>query len=177
MKHVIYRTEYYHPNEIFCYREEEYDAYFNTFPDDKEALDKAAQPPIGCRLLLPKLVLSRLTKEQWETLIAKKPDYQLRYASLFDTDERYAIYAIYERIFKDEDWPKLYYIACVSFGENKEVTLDMCVIPEDYDTGDNHYTFWEEDTSKEEETIKIVNAIRILSSVDPQKGQRSLCIL
>lgn len=74
MKHVIYHTDYYdHAGNIL--RDEEYDANFNTFPDDKEALDRAAQPPIGCRLLLPKLVPSRLSKEQWEALIAKQPDY------------------------------------------------------------------------------------------------------
>lgn len=123
MKHVIYHTDYYdHAGNIL--RDEEYDANFNTFPDDKKALDRAAQPPIGCRLLLPKLVPSRLSKEQWEALIAKQPDYQLKYASLFDTDEGYAIYAIYERIFEDDELPELY-MACVSFGENDDVTFNL----------------------------------------------------
>ena len=141
MKHVIYHTDYYdHAGNIL--RAEEYDANFNTFPDDKEALDRAAQPPIGCRLLLPKLVPSRLSKEQWEALIAKQPDYQLKYASLFDTDEGYAIYAIYERIFED-DYPPEPYLVEVSFEGGNDLRLELCVAPTDYDLGDVHITKWE----------------------------------
>lgn len=170
MKHVIYHTDYYdHAGNIL--RDEEYDANFNTFPDDKEALDRAAQPPIGCRLLLPKLVPSRLSKEQWEALIAKQPNYQLRYASLYDTDDGYAIYAIYERFFESDELPELY-MACVSFGENDNVTLDMCVVPMDYDLGNEHVTKWDEVEAKEGETVKTENCIRIVSCEDPRKDKQ-----
>ena len=95
MKRVIYHTEYFDNNGQFL-REEEQDAYFNTLPQDSSQLE--IEPPIGCRLLLPKLVPSRLTKEQWEHLCAKKPDYELKYASLCDGENgEYSIYAIFEK--------------------------------------------------------------------------------
>ena len=47
MKHFICHTDYYdYAGNIL--RDEEYDAYFKTFPDDKVTLDRAAQPPVGC---------------------------------------------------------------------------------------------------------------------------------
>lgn len=169
MKHVIYHTDYYdHAGNIL--RDEEYDAYFNTLPDD-DSEDTEKLPPIGYRLLQPKLVPSRLSNEQWESLIAKQPDYQLRYASLFDTDEGYAIYAIYERIIEDDELPELY-MACVSFGENDDVTLDMCVVPMDYDLGNEHVTKWDEVEAKEGETVKTENCIRIISCADPDKDKQ-----
>lgn len=142
MKHVIYRTEYFdHSGKVL--RTEEYDAFFNTFPDDTEALDIAAQPPIGCRLLLPKLVAGKLTEEDWLAFAAKKPGYQLKYASRYDLNaDQYAIYAIYEKLFED-DGPFEPYLVRVLIGGSKDLTLDMCVEPLDYDLGDIHITRWE----------------------------------
>lgn len=169
MKHVIYHTDYYdHAGSIL--RDEECDAYFNTLPDDDSA-DTEKRAPIGCRLLEPKFVPSRLTKEQWESLMAKQPDYQLRYASLFDTDEGYAIYAIYERVYEDDELQEMY-MACMSFGKNDDVTLDMCVVPLDYELGDEHVTQWDEVEEKEGETVKTENSIRIVSCADPEKDRQ-----
>ena len=134
MKHVIYHTEYYDRNEMFCLREEECDAYFNTIPEDSSALQETI-PPIGCRLLLPKLVPSRLTKEQWEHLRIKKPDYELKYASLCDGENgEYSIYAIYEKWLGDEKDGEISEVfpVCVSFGENEDVALFLHAIPIDY---------------------------------------------
>ena len=95
MKRVIYHTEYYDNNGQFL-REEEQDAYFNTLPQDSSQLE--IEPPIGCRLLQPKLVPSKLSKEQWEYLKAKKTDSELKYASLCEEGNGgYSIYAIYEQ--------------------------------------------------------------------------------
>lgn len=141
MKHVIYYTEYYdHLGNLL--RKEENDAYFNTFPDDKEALDIAAQPPVGCRLLLPKLLSGKLSEGDWRAFAAKKPDYQLKYASQYDVDDGFAIYAIYEQLLDDEEFPEPYMVH-VSFGAGNELTLDLCVAPLDYDLGDIHITRWE----------------------------------
>ena len=169
MKHVIYHTDYYdHAGNIL--RDEECDAYFNTLPDDDSA-DTEKRAPIGCRLLEPKFVPSRLTKEQWESLMVKQSDYQLRYASLFDTDEGYAIYAIYERVYEDDELQEMY-MACMSFGKNDDVTLDMCVVPLDYELGDEHVTQWDEVEEKEGETVKTENSISIVSSADPKKDKQ-----
>ncbi|MBR2166856.1 MAG: hypothetical protein IJ920_00740 [Paludibacteraceae bacterium] len=169
MKHVIYHTDYYdHAGNIL--RDEECDAYFNTLPDDdSESMEKF--PPNGCRLLELKIVPDRLTKEQWESLMAKQPDYQLRYASLFDTDEGYAIYAIYERLCEDDELQKMY-MGCIAFGQNDDVTLDMCVVPLDYELGDEHVTQWDEVEEKEGETVKTENSIRIVSCADPEKDRQ-----
>ncbi len=170
MKHVIYHTEYYNRNEMFCQREEECDAYFNTLPEDDSA-NTERRAPIGCRLLQPKLLESQLTKEQWETLAAKKPDYQLRYASMYDVDEnQYAIYAIYERVFETDNEPEEY-SACVSFGENDEVTLDLCVVPQDHESLDEHMTYWEEVTPQDGEIVKTGNGISIVSSTKPDRDK------
>ena len=102
MKHVIYYTEFYSNNGTSL-RAEESDAYFNTIQGDYSDFREKV-PPIGCRLLQPKLVPSRLTKEQWEHLCAKKPDYELKYASLCDGENgEYSIYAIFEKWLGDED--------------------------------------------------------------------------
>lgn len=140
MKHVIYSIEFYSGNGTFL-REEEIDAYFNTIPEDSSGSQEKV-PPIGCRLLQPKLVPSRLTKEQWEHLCAKKPDYILRYASLYDVDEnQYAIYAIYERMIEGES--EEVYSLNVSIGKDNEVCLFLLVQPVDYDLGDCHLTRWD----------------------------------
>ena len=165
MKHVIYHTDYYDQAGNIL-REEEYDAYFRTLPEEGST-DIAKCPPVGCRLLQPKLVPSRLTKEQWEILKAKQPDYQVRYASLFDTDDGYAIYAIYERVFEDVDFQEEY-MACVSFGENEELTLGMCVVPEDYDLGFEHVTRWDEVAPRDGDIVNTEKGIRIVSSSDPK---------
>ena len=141
MRHIIYRTEYYNrAGELL--RDEESDAYFNTMEGDP-TLEFEAQPPVGCRLLQPKLVQSRINKEQWEILKARKSDYELKYASLYDVDEdQYAIYAIYERIFKEEESDESYSLG-VTMGSNDEVCLHLDVIPIDYDLGDCHTTRWD----------------------------------
>jgi hypothetical protein len=92
-------------------------------------------------LLQPKLVPSRLTKEQWEHLFAKKPDYELKYASLCDGENgEYSIYAIFEKWLGDDDDGEISEVfpVCVSFGENEDLTLDMHVIPIDYALDDQH---------------------------------------
>ena len=140
MKHVIYRTEYYSHAGVLL-REEESDAYFNTIENDP-TIEFEAKPPIGCRLLQPKLVPSRISKEQWAVLSTKKPDYQLKYASLYDIDnEQYAIYAIYERYFEEESSEA--YSLCVTIGSKREVSLYLTVIPVDYDLVDFHTTKWD----------------------------------
>ena len=141
MRHVIYRTEYFNrAGELL--RDEESDAYFNTMEGDP-TLEFEAQPPVGCRLLQPKIVQSRINKEQWEILKSKKSDYELKYASLYDVDEnQYAIYAIYERIFKDEESEDVYSLS-VTMGRNDEVCLHLDVLPIDYDLGDCHITRWD----------------------------------
>ena len=141
MKHVIYHTDYYdYAGNIL--RDEEYDAYFKTFHDDKVTLDRAAQPPVGCRLILPRIISRRLSKEQWNSLIAKQPDYQLQYASLFDTYEGYAIYAIYEQDFDDDFTLEPYWVE-VSIGGGNDLKLELCVTPFDYVLGSMHITRWE----------------------------------
>ena len=141
MRHVIYRTEYFNRAGEFL-RDEESDAYFNTMEGDP-TLEFEAKPPIGCRLLQPKLVPNRLSKEQWKVLRSEKSDYELKYASLYDVDEnQYAIYAISERVFKDEESNEVY-ILSVSMGSNDEVCLHLLVLPIDYDLGDNHITRWD----------------------------------
>ena len=141
MKHVIYRTEYFNrAGELL--RDEESDAYFNTIEKDP-TINFEAKPPIGCRLLQPKLVPSRLSKEQWEVLQSKMPDYKLKYASMYDVDEnQYAIHAIYERVFENEESNEVYTLS-VSMGSNNEVCLHLLVLPVDYDLGDSHITRWD----------------------------------
>ena len=141
MRHVIYRTEYYNSaGELLD--DEESDAWFGTMKGDP-TVEFEAEPPIGCRLLLPKLLSSRLSKEQWEILQSKKADHKLKFASLYDVNEnQYAIYAIYERVFEEEESDEEYSL-CVSFGSNDEVCLRLFVIPIDYDLGDIHTTRWD----------------------------------
>lgn len=141
MRHVIYRTEYFNrAGELL--RDEESDAYFNTMDGDP-TLEFEAQPPVGCRLLQPKLVPSRISAEQWEILKSKKSDYELKFASLYDVDEnQYAIYAIYERVYEDIDSNEVYTL-CVSMESNDEVSLHLFVLPIDYDLGDCHTTRWD----------------------------------
>lgn len=165
MKHVIYRTEHYSRGGAFL-GEEEYDAYFQTLDNDI-MMDIAVQPPVGCRLLLPKLVPSRISEKQWEKLCSKKPGYQLRYASLYDEDQlRYAIYAIYERMVEDDDYLEPY-MAHVSIGETGDVTLDMCVVPTDYDLHDIHITKWDAVDSFGETGGSASRGISISAAKDP----------
>ena len=141
MRHVIYRTEYFNRAGVLV-RAEESDAYFNTMEGDP-TLEFETQPPIGCRLLQPKLVPSRISAEQWEVLKSKKTDYELKFASLYDVNkDQYAIYAIYERIFKEEESEEVYSLS-VSMGNNDEVCLHLLVLPVDYDLGDCHTTRWD----------------------------------
>jgi hypothetical protein len=96
MRRVIYRTEYFEQGGKFL-REEEYDAYFHTIPQ-KGIVDAEQKSLNGCKLLHPKHVPSRLTKEQWDVLLSKKPGCQLLYASLYDvSDTQYAIFSMYEQ--------------------------------------------------------------------------------
>lgn len=174
MKHVIYHTEYYNRNEMFCLREEECDAYFNTIPEDSSALQETI-PPIGCRLLLPKLVPSRLTKEQWEHLRIKKPDYELKYASLCDGENgEYSIYAIYEKWLGDEKDGEISEVlpVCISFGENDDVTLDMHVIPIDYTLIDKHITRWDEALFEGTNISRAGNYITIIASPGTKEDKK-----
>lgn len=96
MRRVIYLTEYFEQGGQFL-RKEEYDAYFHTIPEDESA-NTDAETFKGCKLLHPKHVPSRLTQEQWDVLLSKKPGCQLLYASLFDvSDTQYAIFSMYEQ--------------------------------------------------------------------------------
>lgn len=166
MKHVIYRTEYYKRNEIFCFKEEESDAYFNTIDDD-DADKTEVQPPIGCRLLLPILLKGKLSQEQLDILTDKKPGYNLRYASIYDVGEnQYAIYTVYERIFKGEEYKGEGYWAHVSFGEHDDVVIDMYVIPTDYSLTSKHVTLWNAVNS-----IKAENGISIFASDNPDQDK------
>jgi len=162
MKHVIYRTEYYSNTGAFL-RDEENDAYFNTIENDP-TIEFEVKPPIGCRLLQPKLVPSRISKEQWAVLSTKKPDYQLKYASLYDVDkDRYAIYAIYERFFEEEESNEVYSL-CVSIGSKKELTLYLFVIPVDYDLGDRHTTKWDAVNFDGTTPVKTEDCVHITSN-------------
>jgi len=72
------------------------------------------------------------------------------------------------------DLPEMY-IAGVLFGDNNELTLDMCVIKEEYDVTDEHIVRWDEVEVKEEGTFKTENYIRIVSCADP-KIDRQVCV-
>ena len=173
MKHVIYSTEFYSGNGTFL-REEENDAYFNTLPEDSSGSQEKV-PPIGCRLLQPKLVPSRLTREQWEHLCAKKPDYELKYASLCEEGNGgYSIYAIYEQWLgyeKDGEISSVYPVA-VSFGDKEEVMLEMHVIPMDYIAGEEHITRWDEALFEGTDISRTENYIKIISSPDPAQDKQ-----
>lgn len=96
MRRVIYRTECFEQGGKFL-REEEYDAHFHTVPKDEPA-NTEAETFKGCKLLHPKHVPSRLTQEQWDVLLSKKPGGQLLCASLYDvSDTQYAIFSMYEQ--------------------------------------------------------------------------------
>ncbi len=96
MRRVIYLTEYFDLGGQFL-RQEEYDAHFHTIPEDESAKTDSKTFK-GCKLLHPKHVPSRLTQEQWDVLLSKKPDCQLLYASLFDvSDSQYAVFSMYEQ--------------------------------------------------------------------------------
>ena len=173
MKHVIYHTAYFDSNGQFL-REEEQDAYFNTLPQDELELPDDF-PPVGCRLLQPKLVPSRLSKAQWEYLKAKKPDYELKYASLVDGENgNYSLYAIYEKWLgyeKNGEISSVYPIA-VSFGDKEEVTLEMHVIPFDYQLDDEHITRWDEALFEGTDISRTENYIKIISSPDPAQDKQ-----
>ena len=173
MKHVIYNTAYFDSNGQFL-REEEQDAYFNTLPQDELELPDDF-PPVGCRLLQPKLVPSRLSKAQWEYLKAKKPDCELKYASLVDGENgNYSLYAIYEKWLgyeKNGEISSVYPIA-VSFGDKEEVTLEMHVIPFDYQLEDEHITRWDEALFKETDISRTENYIKIISSPNPAQDKQ-----
>ena len=173
MKHVIYHTDYFDSNGQFL-REEEQDAYFNTLPQDELELPEDI-PPVGCRLLQPKLVPSRLSKAQWDYLGAKKPDYELKYASLVDGENgNYSLYAIYEKWLgyeKNGEISSVYPIA-VSFGDKEEVTLEMHVIPFDYQLDDEHITRWDEALFEGTDISRTENYIKIISSPDPAQDKQ-----
>lgn len=164
MKHVIYYTEYYDRLGNFL-RKEECDAFFFTLPDDTEALDIAAQPPIGCRLLLPKLLEDKVSEGDWRAFAAKKPDYQLKYASQYDVGDGVAIYSVYERLFEENE-PHEPYSVHVSIGDGEDLTLDMCVVPLDYDLGDIHVTRWAKVT-QEEDVFMASKGIDVVASSNP----------
>jgi len=172
MKRVIYHTEYFDNNGQFL-REEEQDAYFNTLPQDSSQLE--IEPPIGCRLLQPKLVPSKLSKEQWEYLKDKKTDSELKYASLCeDGNGGYSIYAIYEQWLgyeKDGEISSVYPVA-VSFGDKEEVMLEMHVIPMDYIAGEEHITRWDEALFEGTDISRTENYIKIISSPDPAQDKQ-----
>ena len=63
-------------------------------------------------------------------------------------------------------------MVCVSFGENNDVTLDMCVVKEEYDLDGDHITRWYEVTPQDGETIKTDNGISIISNPDPEKDKQ-----
>ena len=172
MKRVIYHTEYFDNNGQFL-REEEQDAYFNTLPQDSSQLE--IEPPIGCRLLQPKLVPSKLSKEQWEYLKAKKPDSELKYASLCeDANGGYSIYAIYEQWLgyeKNGEISSVYPVA-VSFGDKEEVMLEMHVFPMDYIAGEEHITRWDEALFEGTDISRTENYIKIISSPDPAQDRQ-----
>ena len=173
MKHVIYHTDYFDSNGQFL-REEEYDAYFNTLPQNELEFPEDI-PPVGCRLLQPKLVPSRLSKAQWEYLRTKKPDYELKYASLVDGENgNYSLYAIYEKWLgyeKNGEISSVYPVA-VSFGDKKEVTLEMHVIPFDYQLEDEHITRWDEALFEGTDISRTENYIKIISSPDSEKDKQ-----
>ena len=172
MKRVIYHTEYFDNNGQFL-REEEQDAYFNTLPQDSSQLE--IEPPIGCRLLQPKLVPSKLTQEQWEYLKAKKPDSELKYASLCeDANGGYSIYAIYEQWLgyeKDGEISSVYPVV-ISFGDKEEVMLEMHVIPMDYIAGEEHITRWDEALFEGTDISRTENYIKIISSPYPAQDKQ-----
>ena len=66
-------------------------------------------------------------------------------------------------------------MVCVSFGEHNDVTLDMCVVKEEYDLGEDYITRWDEITPREGETVKTDNCVRIVSSADTDKDKQ-VCV-
>ena len=58
-------------------------------------------------------------------------------------------------------------MAHVSFGGSEEVTLDMCVVSENYDLEDEHITKWDEVKAHEGQMVKTENGIRLVSSTNP----------
>lgn len=66
-----------------------------------------------------------------------------------------------------EEYDDEEYMAHVSFGGSEEVTLDMCVVPENYDLEDEHITKWDEVKAHEGQMVKTENGIRLVSSSNP----------
>ena len=173
MIHVVYYTEFYDSHGTFL-RCEESDAYFNTLPEEASVFPGTV-PPVGCRLLLPKLELSRLTKEQWENLRTKKPEYELKYASLCDGENgEYSIYAIFEKWIGNEENGEISEVLpmCVSFGKNDDVTLEMHAIPIDYALIDEHITRWDEALFEGTDISRTDNYIKIVASPDSTKDKQ-----
>lgn len=170
MKHIIYYTEFYNSDGTFL-RKEESDAYFDTIhPENQSHLGN--KPPIGCFLLLPKLLSNKLSKEHWANLAAKKPDYQLKYATLCEESTgNYSIYAIYERVIAEEKAGQVYSIA-LSMGRQDEVSLDLNVIPTDYDIGGEHVTLWDEVAFEGTTRYITDNYVCIKASQDPSEDRK-----
>ena len=93
MRRLTYRTEYF-DHDGTSIRIEEYTADFNTVPEDCIHVEIPAKP---MKRLHPRHIESTLTTEQWNYLLALKPDAQLKYASRYSTENGYAIYSIHEK--------------------------------------------------------------------------------
>ena len=99
--------------------------------------------------------------------MAKKPDYELRYASLCDgEDGEYSYYAIYEKWLGNEENGEISEVfpACVSFGKNDDVKLELHVIPFDYSIDDEHITRWDEALFEGTNISRTDNYIKIVAS-------------
>jgi len=143
MRHVIYHTEYIDARGMFL-REEEYDAYFNTLPEDFQPSEQSAFN--GCRSVKPAHRDGNPAKGQLERLKAKKPGYEQVFLNINDVEDgNRAIYTIYEKMIPDEDAPRAIYYASVEIGEaNNGVSFAMDVIPVNYElSGDEHITRWD----------------------------------
>ena len=142
MKHVIYHTEYIDAEGRFL-REEEYDAYFNTVPSDIQGLERTAFN--GYRIFNPTHRKCNIGKEHLERLKSKKPDYELKYVSIFGAEEdQRAIYAIYEKMLPDDEYGVIYSAGVEIGEENNGVSFSLDVTPIDYDILYNeHVTRWD----------------------------------
>lgn len=64
------------------------------------------------------------------------------------------------------------FMVCVSFGGSEDVTLDMCVVKEEFDLDGDRITRWYEEIPREGETVRTDNGISIRSSDNPEKDKR-----
>lgn len=86
----------------------------------------------------------------------------------------YSLYAIYEKWLgyeKNGEISSVYPIA-VSFGDKEEVTLEMHVIPFDYQLDDEHITRWDEALFVGTDISRTENYIKIISSPDPAQDRQ-----